>query len=552
MVVLVDEMDRLDRAELFVLLKAIRGVVDLPNITYVCAFDKKAVARLISRKDLAYGEFYLEKFFPLKVALPAVDDLLLGAVFDQELERVCETFGLLQDEKEKKAFGEATRPLWHDSMKHILANFRRMTLFFNALRTALAPVYTEVNLFDMVVLQLVRLISEDTYDFIWTHGPVFYYPSWRVDLWEERLSVDEDREAEIRKRTLDAFFKTLSAPLRNQVTELLRKIFPTVNDSLDDRRYSQRVQSEEVAEREKRIYHPDYFARYFIHQVQANLFGRREMSDFIDDLNAEGYLEIAVAKFHRMTDSLPDYWRRLSFLDALVQDCHRLGNVQAEALVTAVPQISESLQADVMGLGDWGRARAIIFVAANRFSGTPRLQELLVRAINESASDGFAADILRFSTKMRPQNNIVTNWQHVDEQAMMLAFAGRMETRYAVGAARQPPYSKREDISSFLIWAGISEKSHTLEIEFFRDRFQRYPAERGRFIGWLLPKHDLLYDGDPLLTLEKLFPLDELLDLVGHSDRSGLSEIDAQSVQWFIDLMGKRKAIAAPDKGTVA
>jgi hypothetical protein len=39
-VVLVDELDRMDREELHLLLKAIRGVVDLPNITYVCAFNR--------------------------------------------------------------------------------------------------------------------------------------------------------------------------------------------------------------------------------------------------------------------------------------------------------------------------------------------------------------------------------------------------------------------------------------------------------------------------------------------------------------------------------
>jgi predicted KAP-like P-loop ATPase len=296
-VVLVDEMDRLDRAELFVLLKAIRGVVDLPNMTYVCAFDKAAVARLISRKDLAYGEFYLEKFFPIKVSLPAVDELLLGAVFDHEIDGICESFGLLRDEKDKKAFSEETLPLWHTSIKHILTNFRRMTLLFNALRAALAPVYTEVNLFDMMVLQLVRLISEDTYNFIWCHGPVFYYPAWRVDLWVERLSVDDKKEADIRKQTLDAFFKTLSFPIRDQIIDLLRQIFPTVNDSLEDRRNSQRGLGEEAADQKKRIYHPDYFARYFIHQVQANLFGKREMSAFIDDLNAENILDVASLSF---------------------------------------------------------------------------------------------------------------------------------------------------------------------------------------------------------------------------------------------------------------
>jgi hypothetical protein len=81
-VVLVDEMDRLDRAELFVLLKAIRGVVDLPNITYVCAFDKKAVARLISRKQ---GAGFLTEVFLLFFVLQQAKRLtnLLVARFDE-------------------------------------------------------------------------------------------------------------------------------------------------------------------------------------------------------------------------------------------------------------------------------------------------------------------------------------------------------------------------------------------------------------------------------------------------------------------------------------
>jgi hypothetical protein len=242
----------------------------------------------------------------------------------------------------------------------------------------------------------------------------------------------------------------------------------------------------------------------------------------------------------------------LSFLDSLVYDCRRLGDLQAEALVIAVPQISDLLQADVMGLGDWGRARAIVLVSANRFAGTPKLQDLLGRAINEAASDAFAADILRFSTKMRDKNAIITNWQYVDEQAIMQAFSRRMGVRYSIGSAQQPPYNRREDISSFLIWAGISTEDRAIEIEFFRDRFQRYPAEAGRFVGWLLPKHGLHYDGDPLLALAKLFDLDELLNFVDKSDKEVPSEDERASVQWFVELMRKRKPDTLPESDPVA
>ena len=540
-VVLIDEMDRLDRAELQVLLKSIRGVVDFPNITYVCAFDKKAMARVISRRDLAYGEFYLEKFFPMRFALPAIDELLLGSVFDSELDKLCETFGLLQDEQEKKGFNEAALPLWHSATKHILTNFRKMALFFNAMRAALAPVYAEVNLFDMMVLQLVRFISEDTCDFIYGHGPVFYYPNWRVDLWLERLSVDDAQETKIRKQILGAFFETLPISTRSLVTEMLRRIFPTVSASLKDAGYAKGGQDESQAEKNKRIYHPDYFARYFIHSVQENRFGRLEMSRFIDDLNAENELELIVTRFRRFVEDLSgNYWRRLSFLDALVQDSRRLGDLQAEAMATAIPQISGSFQTDIMGLGDRGRARAALFVALNRFAGSVKLQELLARSIKESASDDFGADLLRFSTKMRPQNHIITNWHDVEEDAIVHAFAERMRGKYAVGSDQQPPYNQREDINSFLIWAGINADTHALEIEFFRDRFQRFPQDTGRFIGWLLPKHGLIYDGDPLITLEKLYPLDELLRLVQQMDKALLNDADRESVHWFIELMEKR------------
>jgi hypothetical protein len=45
-VVLIDEVDRMDAKELSVLLKAIRGVDNLPNLTYVCAFDRNSLIRL--------------------------------------------------------------------------------------------------------------------------------------------------------------------------------------------------------------------------------------------------------------------------------------------------------------------------------------------------------------------------------------------------------------------------------------------------------------------------------------------------------------------------
>ena len=149
------------------------------------------------------------------------------------------------------------------------------------------PVSPEVNLFDMIVLQLVKMISEETYEFIYDNGPLFYYSRWRITLWLERLHVDDKKEAALRTERLKAYFNSLSPATKDQLTQLLSTIFPTVDQAIRGERFSMRVQSEDAAERDKRIYHPDYFPRYFIHQVPAGMFGRAELTDLISRLNAE-------------------------------------------------------------------------------------------------------------------------------------------------------------------------------------------------------------------------------------------------------------------------
>jgi len=468
-------------------------------------------------------------------------------IFDRKLEEICETFGFLTEGSERTAFNEVVLPLWQRSIKRVLTNFRRMTLFFSALRISLESVSPEVNLLDMMVLQLVKMVSEETYEFIFDNGPLFYYPGWKIRLWLEGLSADDKKETEIRKKRLDSFFGSLPALDRTLVTELLRVIFPSVDRSLRDSQFSLHSENEQEAEEHKRIYHPDYFPRYFIHQVPFNLFGKEEMKNFIVELNAQTRVEQVESNFRGVMESLAkNPWKRWSFLDGLAKDCSQIGDFQASALVTAVAAISDSLENDVLSLGEWGRARAILFAAAERFSGTAELQTLLVGAIREAASDAFAADILRYSTAMRKQNRIITDWQNVDERAIKMAFSERMRASYAVGAQQEFSY-RRDDLSSFLIWAANSDEDRARVAEFFRDRFQRFPIEQGKFLGWTLPK-GVPYEGDPLDVVDRLFPVEELTISMARYDAETLTEHDRMSVQWFLELMEQRtRDRATPD-----
>ena len=464
-----------------------------------------------------------------------------SALFDAKLENVCQTYNLLQDEKEKKKFSDAVLPVWHSSIKRILTNLRKISIFFNALRDALAPVSAEVSLFDMIVLQLVRLVSEDTYQFIYDNGPLFYDPGWRVTSWPERLSIDDEAESRIRRERLSAFFQSIPDPALTRVKALLEEIFPTVRQYVRNDRISFRGVREEQAEAEKRIYHPDFFPRYFIHQVPVSIFGIAEMSEFIEDWNAEQSVSQNVAKFRSTVDGMAkNSWKRWSFLDALIKQVERLGDSQAEAVAMGVAAISDSLEPEVLGLGEWGRARVLVFVAAKHVSGGRGTERILSSSIQQATSDGFAADILRFSTTMRDRNKIITDWTNVNESALKTAFAERMSAKYAVGSERPFSCGRMEDVSAFHLWAAIGQDGRSSVNRFLRDRFERYPDERGRFLGCVIPRR-AVYDGDPLVLVDRLFPAEELFESISERPVEGLSDSDREAVDWFLELMRARR-----------
>ena len=80
-VVLLDEIDRMRRKELLTLLKVIRGTGAVPNLSFVCAFDREQVEKTVCRKYDAESHEYFEKFFPHSVDIPAASVSALKAEF---------------------------------------------------------------------------------------------------------------------------------------------------------------------------------------------------------------------------------------------------------------------------------------------------------------------------------------------------------------------------------------------------------------------------------------------------------------------------------------
>lgn len=74
-VVLIDDLDRVEDDELRLVMRMVKHVVDLPNISYVLAVDHSRVREVAAQdRSIAYGQAYLEKIIQIAVHVPQITD----------------------------------------------------------------------------------------------------------------------------------------------------------------------------------------------------------------------------------------------------------------------------------------------------------------------------------------------------------------------------------------------------------------------------------------------------------------------------------------------
>ena len=77
----------------------------------------------------------------------------------------------------------------------------------------------------------------------------------------------------------------------------------------------------------------------------------------------------------------------------------------------------------------------------------------------------FAVQLYKFSTTEKSNNQVLRNFQHVNETVIRNAFLARMTTRYAGDVVLVPG---KRDIHAFVVWSAIDTEQRETEIAFWR------------------------------------------------------------------------------------
>ena len=215
-IVFIDDIDRLDPAEIRAIMKMVKSVGQLPNVVYVLAYDRRIVWRALGENEQRQGgePTFAEKIIQHEVELPHAGRAALLRRVDREL-----AFVLSQVEGSSR---------WLEIIQHGFYRWiqspRDIVRLSNALRFSWPPLAKEVDPADVVAMEGLRIFDPKAFDWVRANR------DFLID--SPGYTSDEQKRA-----YAAAFRETLAPPQRDDIVELLSVLFASKSKLLreDDR-----------------------------------------------------------------------------------------------------------------------------------------------------------------------------------------------------------------------------------------------------------------------------------------------------------------------------
>jgi hypothetical protein len=548
-VVLLDEVDRMQRDEILVLLKILRGASSIPNVTFICAFSEEEIKKQLLQVGVL-GSDYLEKFFPMSVNLAPPDPDMIWRLFQDRVWKAATAGNWFLGSDEKK-FRELLDRLWQDSLSHICTNLRKTGLLLNDLSASARIIGGEVNTLDLIGIETVRRFASSAYQFV-RKSPAFL--TYGGNSWTKFRSVsDKRREEEFREFLAALQGRIDQSGEPDAICSILSLLFPAYDQGSKTgvSVYSiLRPTNEQLAEEEKRICEADYFSIYFRSAVPEEMFSEAEISNVVGRLSHVTSEADCERLFREVLGGIPaNHARRSDFLWKLGRAIRgSLSDSVAEWLAYVAASRAGDYRYDLVNIGEAARALNIVFESAQRFSQTSKVQEILEGAMRRAADDTFAMRLLEYTEK-RDRNKILTDFKYVDFEGLKAAFMERMRQRYGNAVDASMVDIKTGDWWAFRRWADNSVDDQKSESEFWRGYVGRSRKRLAQAINFLYPS-GFSWSEDPRKLINKFVPVSELIELMKTLDGQGesLDENESKALDRLKELTeGTYFDITRPD-----
>jgi hypothetical protein len=207
--VIIDDLDRLEDAEIRTVMQMVKTIGSLPNVVYLLAYDRDVVWPVLDGEDAKTGPKFAEKIVQQELELPRPSKGALLTILDQDIQ-------FLNEEISESETGSMR---WHyivrDGVHRWIQYPRDVLRLANGVKFSWPALQGEIDPADLLSLEGLRLFDQVAFDWVRRNRDFLFS--------EGAFLMSQDKEE---TAVVDAFKNSLPETNRQQVIKLLAVLFP--------------------------------------------------------------------------------------------------------------------------------------------------------------------------------------------------------------------------------------------------------------------------------------------------------------------------------------
>ncbi|MGP5530715.1 KAP family P-loop NTPase fold protein [Psychrobacter celer] len=271
--IIIDDIDRLQRYQILTVMQLVKSNADFENIVFLLLYSKSVLEKKIT-DNTQTGHEYMEKIVQVEFKVPEPDVFVLRRYLIDNLDLILDK---LKHNNFEHIFDNSyfADIFYQQGLANYFTNLRSVYKFLNSfefnLLSQLDSGYLEINFVDFMVLETFRIFEPKLYSAIYTNKDLML---GRLQNIYSFTDMSDERKKDIANTFIKDFGSSHSA-------NLLKTIFPAFHDYIQESFDTNSLEEKLI---KNMISHESRFDRYFMLNISANNLSTYRFIDFFDNL----------------------------------------------------------------------------------------------------------------------------------------------------------------------------------------------------------------------------------------------------------------------------
>ena len=291
--IIIDDIDRLNNTEIKQIFQLIRSLANFPNTIYLISMERDVVVKALEDVQKGNGNEYLEKIVHVPIEVPFVSK---DIIYDILITRLNDVLMNIDEEDFDK---EYWINIYYSGFKDFFKNIRDIIRFMNVFRFNFLAIGKDVNIVDLIVITAFQVFEPKIYEDIKNNSEIYL-----------EKSIDNN----VKKEHIVNISKCLQKLKKETYIELLKKLFPAIEEAYENIHY---FVFEEECRKKVKICDPETFEIYFKLSLSEDILTKTQMNFYIESASDEDELRKIIkllnekGKIYKFLEKLEDYLEKI-------------------------------------------------------------------------------------------------------------------------------------------------------------------------------------------------------------------------------------------------